>query len=104
MKKGEPLLTTNARKESDAGCELPRTPLLETVRKGSRVASGASFMAPRATKQSFFDPFHLLLRLQFGTDSGLFGQVQSLYSRKPGYRCWGFSEAQKEKRAQRASY
>jgi hypothetical protein len=31
-------------------------------------------MAPRARKQSFFDPFHRLLRLQFGTNSGLFGQ------------------------------
>jgi hypothetical protein len=37
--------------------ELPGTPPLETVRKGSGVASGDSFMAPRATKQSFFDPF-----------------------------------------------
>src|SRR3712207_7479046 len=39
-----------------------------------RSASGASFMAPRATKQSFFDPFHRLPRLQFGTESELFGQ------------------------------
>ena len=31
-------------------------------------------MTPRATKQSFFDPFHRLLKLQFGTDLGLFGQ------------------------------
>src|SRR5215212_3858949 len=50
----------------------------ETVRKGSRVAPGASFMAPRATKQSFFDPFHRLLRLHFGTDSGLFGQFWNM--------------------------
>src|SRR5215208_3866753 len=63
-------------------CTLPtHTPFVpftevcgETVRKGSEVACGASFMAPRATKQSFFDPFHRLLRLQFGTNSGLFGQ------------------------------
>jgi hypothetical protein len=46
--------------------ELPR----ETVRKGSRVASGASISALRAAKEGSFEPFRRLLRLQFGADQG----------------------------------
>jgi hypothetical protein len=43
---------------------------IETVRKGSRVASGASILALKAAKEGSFEPFRRLLSLQFRADHG----------------------------------
>jgi hypothetical protein len=43
-----------------------REPLTETVRKGSSGASGASILAPRAAKRSFFAAFRGFVRPRFG--------------------------------------
>jgi hypothetical protein len=71
--------------------ELPR----ETVRKGTRVASGASILLPSGSETELLEPVSSVFEASVRSLSGLFVQSQKRYSRKLSFRCTRVSETQK---------